>query len=56
MNGPVDGPAPHRPDAAYGDLPLRDPSAMPATGIDGTLVPAATRTVPGAVPAVVPAS
>ncbi|MFM8873128.1 MAG: hypothetical protein ACKOJI_07230 [Phycisphaerales bacterium] len=34
----------------------RDPSAMPATGIDGTLVPAATRTVPGAGPADVPAS
>lgn len=24
MTGPVDGPAPHRPDAAYGDRPLRD--------------------------------
>lgn len=34
----------------------RDPSAMPATGIDGTLSPAATRAAPGAVPAAVPAS
>ena len=34
----------------------RDPSAMPATGIDGTLMPAATRTAPGTVPADVPAS
>jgi len=34
----------------------RDPSAMPATGIDGTLVPAATRSVPGSAPADVPAS
>jgi hypothetical protein len=24
MNGPANGPAPHRPDAAYGDRPLRD--------------------------------
>jgi outer membrane protein TolC len=34
----------------------RDPSAMPATGIDGTLSPAATRAAPGAVPAAIPAS